>query len=480
MPMGDLANLLCDTIRAADEAARFRLDIFHRLVYADYLEKCGNTGRAMAIRLHAAIEETRPGLLLPLRRPAGCPTVALEGWRHSLTGGHRKLSLLWTRHRREWRALFPRMVRAGLFFRAGLPWRFDGLPQAWPRQATGELALVRSWQLWADAGQPLPYIGPQMLSGAWEVVLSGQGWRGHVARLLDSGVIPATIGKFGLTDGALDAQSSDEIRATLDRPWPNLRSFIAPANWLYHKGAAAVWDLMTKTPVRELDLSRNNIGWGTGFLRQGGPPALRVLRFNGNHVEARGTRVVAGAPFLDRVERIDWMGNSLSANGAEALAAWRVPCLRAVHLGSNHLGPEGAKALSACRWMSGLVELELSENQLRNEGVAHLARCLGQRMRALGLEGNLLDGASGTHLAESPARASMSWLEISRNRLGAEGVTNLASAEWPRLRHAGLMMNDLPPESLFPKSRFPRLAPVSLARPEPSEEGRLGTRRDWP
>lgn len=452
------------------------MDIFHRLVYADYLEKRGDTSRALAIRLHAAVEESRPGLLLPLSRPPGCAVVPLEGWRHALARGHRKLSALWFRHRREWRTLFPRMVRAGLFFRAGMPWRFDGLPQAWPRKPEGELSLVRSWRLWAGAGQSLPEIGTGMLSGAREVVLAGQGWRGHVTRLLDSGVIPPDIAEFGLTDGALDPASTTEIKAILHRPWPNLRSFLAPANWLHGRGAALVWNLLSNTPIRELDLSRNNIGWDTRFLCGEGPPQLRILRFAGNHAEARGTRAVAHAPFLERAARIDWMGNSLSANGAEALSAWRVPCLRAVHLGSNHLGPEGAKSLSVCRWISRLTELELSDNQLRDEGIAHVAQSLGGSLRALGLEGNLLDGASGAHLAESPARASLAWLEISRNRLGAEGIANLASVDWPCLRHAGLMMNDLPPEAGLPKSQFPRLAPVSLARPEPPKEGRLGTR----
>ena len=463
--MGDLGDLLCDTIRAADEAARFRLDIFHRLVYADYLERRGDGARAEAVRLHATIEESRPGLLLQLRRPPGCPTVSLEGWRHSLTRGHRKLSFLWARHRRGWRAAFPRLVRAGLAFRAGLPWHFDGVPQAWPRKATGELSIVRSWRLWAGAGQTLPEINPQMLSGAREIVLSGQGWRGRVARLLDSGVIPPGVGKFGLTDGALDWESTGEIRDILDRHWPNLRSFIAPANWLYHKGAEVVWELMAKTSVRELDLSRNNIGWGSGFLRHGGPPALRGLRFSGNHVEARGTRAVAGAPFLETVERIDWMGNSLSSSGAEALAAWQAPCLRAVHLGSNHLGPEGAKALASCRWLARLGEIDLSDNQLRDEGIGHVARALGERLRALGLESNLLGADSGAHLATSPVRPSLVWLEMSRNSLGAEGLAKLAMADWPRLRQAGLMMNDLPPSIAFPQERFPVLAPPKLARP---------------
>lgn len=463
--MGDLGDLLCDTIRAADEAARFRLDIFHRLVYADYLERLGDAPRAESVRLHASIEESRPGLLLRLRRPPDCPMVPLEGWRHSLTRGHRKLASLWARHRRDWRAAFPRMVRAGLAFRAGLPWQFDGLPQAWPRKVTGELSLVRSWRLWAGAGQPLPEVRPHMLGGAWEVVLSGQGWRGQVARLLDSGVIPPGVGKFGLTDGALDGESTGEIRDILDRPWPNLRSLIAPANRLYQKGAEVVWELMAKTSVRELDLSRNNIAWGTEFIRHGGPPGLKVLRFSGNHAEARGTRAVAGAPFLETVERIDWMGNSLSTSGAEALAAWQAPCLRAVHLGSNHLGPEGAKALASCRWLARLGEIDLSDNQLRDEGVGHVARALGGGLLALGLESNLLGADSGTYLATSPARLSLAWLEMSRNSLGADGLAKFASADWPRLRHAGLMMNDLPPSIAFSRERFPVLAPPNLARP---------------
>ena len=469
--MGDLADLLCDTIRAADEAARFRLDIFHRLVFADFLEKRGDNARALAIRLHAAIEDSVPGLLLPLARPPEATVMPLEGWRHGIARGHRKLRSLWARHRREWRATFPRAVGRGLVLRAGLPWRFEGLARSWPRNAGGELSLVRSWHLWAAAGQPLPQISPKMLSGAWEVVLSGQGWRGHVARLLDSGIIPSGVERFGLTDGALNHEPEGELKEILDRPWPNLRSFIAPANWLYPKGAALVWELLAKTSVRELDLSRNSIGWGAGFLQDAGPRKLRILRFAGNHVEARGTRAVAGASFLDTVERVDWMGNSLSTQGTEALAAWQVPSLRAIHLGSNHLGPEGAKALSRCRWMAKLAELDLSDNQLRDEGAGHVGKALGDRLRALGLEGNLLGADTGAHLATSAARVSLAWLEMSRNSLGADGLAEFAAADWPRLRHAGLMMNDLPPSVAFPRERFPVLVSPNLARPREHPEG---------
>lgn len=470
--MGALANQLCESIRAADEAALFHLDIFSRLVYADLVERNGDANRASAIRLHAAMEESRPGLLLGPGKVRAWPPGPLEGWRHRMSPGYGRLARLWNSCARTWRAAFRPSVGRNISFRAGLPWRFEGDPEAWPAKPRGELRVVRSWKLWAPTGPPSFPQG--MLAGALEVSLAGPGWRGHVGRLLDSGIIPSDIVSLGITDGALEAVSAREI---LDRPWPRLRRFDASANMLRAEGAAAVWSLMSKTGIREIDLSRNNIGWATEFFQDGGPTSLRVLRFAGNHAEARGTRMMTRAPCLGLLKRIDWMGNSLAKHGAHAIAAWHAPSLRRLSLGSNHLGPEGAEKIAQARWMERLVELDLAENSLRDEGMGKLAPSLGHKLKALGLEGNLLGGDSAGFLAACASRESLVWLEIGRNGLGADGISKLSAEAWPRLRHAGLMLNDIPPGASCPSDRFPRLAPLRLARPGRRDDRGLGSPR---
>lgn len=472
--MGNLAKQLCESIRAADEAACFRLDIFSRLVYADLVERNGDTDRASAIRLHAAIEEFRPGLVLGPGNVRIWAPGPLEGWRHRICRGYGRLARLWNRHARAWRASLRLPAGMAVSFRAGLPWRVEGRPEAWPVKVRGELSVVRSWKLLAPAGDGPPSFHKGMLTGALEVSLAGPGWCGQVARLLDSGMIPSDIVSLGITDGALEA---DSVREILERPWPRLRRFDASANTLRAEGAAAVWSLMSKTNIRGIDLSRNNIGWGTEFLRDGGPPKLRALHFAGNHCEARGTRIMEGATCLGHLERIDWMGNSLGESGAEAVAAWRAPSLRRFSLGSNHLGPEGAGKISRARWLERLEELDLAENSLRDEGMGKLAPSLGHKLKALGLEGNLLGGDSAGFLAACASRESLVWLEIGRNGLGAEGISKLSAEAWPRLRHAGLMLNDIPPGASCPSDRFPRLAPLRLARPGRLDDRGLGSPR---
>jgi|GEM_PF-1507706 len=472
--MGNLANQLCESIRAADETARFHLDIFSRLVYADFVERNGDANRAAAIRLHAAIEESRPGLLLGPGQVRAWPPGPMEGWRQRIIPGYGRLARLWNRYARTWRATFRLSVGRNISFRAGLPWRFEGGTEAWPAKPRGELRVIRSWKLWAPAGHGPPSFPQGMLAGALEVSLAGLGWRGHVARLLDSGILPSDIVSLGITDGALEAVSAREI---LERPWPRLRRFDASANILRAEGAAEVWSLMSKTGIREIDLSRNNIGWGTEFFRDGGPPRLRVLRFAGNHAEARGTRIMAGAPCLGSLESIDWMGNSLAEHGAHAIAGWHAPSLRRISLGSNHLGPDGAEDIARARWMGRLVELDLAENSLRDEGMGKLAPSLGHRLKMLGLESNLLGGDSAGFLAACASRESLVWLEIGRNGLSSDGISKLSTETWPRLRYAGLMLNDIPPGASCPADRFPRLAPLRLARPgRPGDPG-LGSPR---
>lgn len=169
---------------------------------------------------------------------------------------------------------------------------------------------------------------------------------------------------------------------------------------------------------------------------------------------------------LRQLSSINWMGNSLGPPGAEAIAHWPAPGLYDLDISSNHTGATGARYLGQSEWIKNLRRLNLAENNLREEGIGCLAPFLGRFLRTLILDSNLLEANSGHSLSASPARESMINLELSRNRLGNQGWQFLAEKPWPRLRHIGLMLNDIGPDAPPPsREHFPRLTRIKLARP---------------
>jgi Ran GTPase-activating protein (RanGAP) involved in mRNA processing and transport len=169
---------------------------------------------------------------------------------------------------------------------------------------------------------------------------------------------------------------------------------------------------------------------------------------------------------MRRLTSINWMGNSLNQEGAEAIASWDAPMLRSLDLSANHLGATGALHLRRSAWIKNLRHLNLAENNLREEGIGHLAPALGALLKTLALDSNLLEASSGQFLAESPARERLVILELSRNRIGNRGWELLSEKPWPKLRHLGLMLNDVGPDAPPPsRDKFPRLSGIRLARP---------------
>jgi uncharacterized protein (TIGR02996 family) len=221
-----------------------------------------------------------------------------------------------------------------------------------------------------------------------------------------------------------------------------------------HQGeplAAAVAECGHLNGLKRLDLGRNEIGCD-GLQRLADSQhltALEELDLAVNHLDGPGVRYAAERATWPQLQRLELAENQLGAAAVERLVqAARFPRLYRLGLSSNRLWsyqrdhlPERTALLSVpvldlrnngltaeglrvlLRGQGGVRELDLSRNDLRDEGAGLLARAEGlSGLRVLKLAANHIGDDGLRELADSRTLHRLAVLDVSNNPVGDAGV----------------------------------------------------------
>jgi uncharacterized protein (TIGR02996 family) len=163
---------------------------------------------------------------------------------------------------------------------------------------------------------------------------------------------------------------------------------------------------------------------------------LTSLRLRGCEVGPAGAAALAGSPHLARLEALDLTGNWIADEGLAALAdSPHLANLTDLRVQANRIGRGGVEALAAARhWR--LARLSLGTNPLGNEGVRLLTASPNVgRLTWLQLGANhIVEGpAAAAAVAESPQLARLTTLIWYNSSMGDDGARALAAS--PHLSH---------------------------------------------
>ena len=140
----------------------------------------------------------------------------------------------------------------------------------------------------------------------------------------------------------------------------------------------------------------------TALTRLADPPQLERLDLASNHITADPLARLVAAPALAGVVELDLSDNNLRPDGVRALAAADLPALRALRLPRTFPDVDGVRALAESSVLKGL--------------------------RSLSLAGNLGASRAAVVLAESPLAANLRVLDLRENRFGTTGAAALANS----------------------------------------------------
>lgn len=169
-------------------------------------------------------------------------------------------------------------------------------------------------------------------------------------------------------------------------------------------------------------------GWGgsrvTKALTNPHFANLRIIDFNA--ADENGPEVghgIAAAEHLTNLVVLDLSGNDLGNEGLEALArAKHLQSLRALRLGAadvgeNYLGPDGIAALARSTWFPSLTQLVLDCNDIKDEGLEHILKAKwASNLTELNLACTALTEEGLVTLARSHRLTNLRRLDIAANR----------------------------------------------------------------
>ncbi len=171
-----------------------------------------------------------------------------------------------------------------------------------------------------------------------------------------------------------------------------------------------------------------------------GPACINPTK---NNIGPKGAKALADGSLTNLV-KLNLSRNNISDEGIEALAkSGNVKNLTNLDLSDNNIGPEGAKAL-ADGSLTNLVELDLSENNISDEGIEALAK--GESLKnltSLHLNCNSIGNKGAKALAKSEKLKNLTDLNLDTNGIGSEGAKALASGSLTSLTKLCLFRNNI-------------------------------------
>ena len=222
---------------------------------------------------------------------------------------------------------------------------------------------------------------------------------------------------------------------------------------------AGLLSFPTCAPLTTLDLSFNSLG-DTGAAEIGralqGNATVSSLTVQRNGIGAVGAKALAEwvASPSSRCVRLDLKNNNVGPDAVEFLAAVGASAtLEEVDLSENQVGNEGSARLAESLQASTcpLQRLDLGKNGIGNVGVRDLSGALltNSSLAVLSLAGNSVGEEGAQALAEMlSVNASLTSLDLGNNELGPAGAGALAAGlrENEGLLHLGLAQNELEDE----------------------------------
>jgi uncharacterized protein (TIGR02996 family) len=138
-------------------------------------------------------------------------------------------------------------------------------------------------------------------------------------------------------------------------------------------------------------------------------------------------RALAGLD-LRRLTALDLAYCGVGRDGAKALAALDIGDLRSLDLRGNALGDEGVAALSRAPWFSSPTLLDLHTNAIGPTGVSALCHAASPRLSFVDLRRNPVAAEGAAALGNAPFAPALERLLLYRDDVGDEGVKALADA----------------------------------------------------
>jgi len=211
------------------------------------------------------------------------------------------------------------------------------------------------------------------------------------------------------------------------------------------EGINAIADaLRVNGALTSLELRGNQLGdkgWGAIFAAICGNKDSKITSLDAsseNIGPVGGNAVAAMVAVTGALTALDLSLNDLHDDGVsavcEAIQSNKETKLVSLNMGANSIGPVGAKSVAAMAAVTGgLTALDLSSNDLKDEGVCAVCKAIQSnketKLASLNFKNNSISPGGANALAAMVAVTGvLTMLSLARNRLGEEGTKAICEA----------------------------------------------------
>jgi hypothetical protein len=213
-----------------------------------------------------------------------------------------------------------------------------------------------------------------------------------------------------------NAVGQEGLRALLQSPRATgLKELVLRSNGLTSKAMAEFTAARTELKLNALDLGENLIGdlGATDLALAPCLGELKVLQLDRCEILSSGARWLVNAPLVDSLRRLNVNHNGFAPEGLYRLLDKQPPWLHTLEMVDNDLGDEGAAHLAESPGSDALLEVDLAQNGLGFQAANALLRSKHLRnLLILRLTNNPIDKVARADLAASALGKRLAILDM--------------------------------------------------------------------
>ena len=249
--------------------------------------------------------------------------------------------------------------------------------------------------------------------------------------------------------------------------WPSLKKLFLSSNKVTFQGIESLVSALESSNLQVLDLSHNNniSDQGLQILASGKWPELESLNLRNISTTAKGTKSLVDTPKWPDLKILDISDNPLQNEGLALLFSGKWPLLENLSLRNIAATPEGIKSLAGILEWSNLKVLDISDNNISNQGLHILASGKWLLLENLNLRNTFIT-AEGMESLVSPSKCpNLKVLNLSDNSLQNEGLEVFSFAKWPLLENLNLKNTKIKETGIrgITKPKWPNLKTLDVS-----------------
>ena len=200
--------------------------------------------------------------------------------------------------------------------------------------------------------------------------------------------------------------------------------------------------------LTRLNVSLNQISYnGVQYLANANfYNSLTELNIEGNVLEDKGCLYIVNSK-LQKVLNLNIGLNNLSPISINRLSKGRLNLINRLNLERNNILSEGTLFLMDSKFISNLIELNISYNKIKDEGCKYLSNGKLTNLEILNLKNNQITNEGIKNLAMD-SWSSLTDLNLEDNEISSEGFKILSTGFITNLKYLKLKGNDLTDEDI--------------------------------